>query len=107
MRSHTLDIYPEYFARIESGQKTFELRKNDRDFQVGDEIIFDEWDPEKEVYTDNYVVKHIAYILHGGKFGLDPAYSILGLCDSLEWLASVSAKFEAKPDKKAKRKVKK
>ena len=34
-----LKILPEYFEAVKSGKKTFELRKNDRDFCVGDILI--------------------------------------------------------------------
>lgn len=44
---HELKVWPEYFHRISSGQKTFEIRKNDRDFQVGDTLILKEFNPEK------------------------------------------------------------
>lgn len=44
---HELKCNPEYFARIGSGQKTFEIRKNDRDFQVGDILVLKEYDPKR------------------------------------------------------------
>lgn len=44
---HELKCWPEYFARIGTGQKTFEIRRNDRDFQVGDILILKEYDPAK------------------------------------------------------------
>lgn len=37
---HTLKIEQKYLIRILIGEKSFEIRKNDRDFQVGDEIDF-------------------------------------------------------------------
>ena len=30
-RTHRIKLHPNYFDRIISGQKTFEIRKNDRD----------------------------------------------------------------------------
>ncbi len=35
-RHHDLKILPVYMDRIMSGEKRFEIRKNDRDFQAGD-----------------------------------------------------------------------
>lgn len=43
---HELKCHPEYFGRICRGQKTFEIRKNDRDFQVGDILVLREYDPK-------------------------------------------------------------
>jgi len=37
---HQLKIERRYFDRIERGFKPWELRKNDRDFQVGDALSF-------------------------------------------------------------------
>jgi hypothetical protein len=60
------------------GDKTFELRENDRDFQVGDKIIL--------LKIGNYLLGEselgpftISYVLHGGKFGLGNNYCILQL----------------------------
>jgi len=35
-RSHKIKIEEAYFERVLSGQKRFEIRLNDRDYQVGD-----------------------------------------------------------------------
>lgn len=44
MRTHRLKIKHEYFSRLELGQKTCEIRLDDRDYQVGDLIYFhQEW----------------------------------------------------------------
>lgn len=41
---HDLKTWPEYYSLVESGQKKFEIRKNDRHFQEGDTLILKEWD---------------------------------------------------------------
>lgn len=40
---HELKIEPEYLAGISNGSKTFEIRKNDRNFQRGDYLALNEW----------------------------------------------------------------
>ncbi|EAA0362612.1 DUF3850 domain-containing protein [Listeria monocytogenes] len=45
-KTHELKILSEYFWDIAEGRKTFEIRKNDRDFQVGDILILREWNNE-------------------------------------------------------------
>ncbi|EAE4583199.1 DUF3850 domain-containing protein [Listeria monocytogenes] len=42
-KTHELKILSEYFWDIAEGRKTFEIRKNDRDFHVGDTLILREW----------------------------------------------------------------
>lgn len=42
---HELKIWPQYFSRVIDGSKTFEVRKNDRGFQPGDEVVLREYDP--------------------------------------------------------------
>ena len=41
---HELKTAPVYFNRSWSGEKLFEVRKNDRHFQKWDGIILMEWD---------------------------------------------------------------
>jgi hypothetical protein len=42
---HDLKIWPQYFVEVAAEQKTFEIRKNDRDYQVGDVLRLREWEP--------------------------------------------------------------
>jgi len=51
---HDLKIWPQYFAAVQDGSKTFEIRKNDRGFQKGDTVTLHEYDPNKEVETLRY-----------------------------------------------------
>ncbi|HBD0694848.1 TPA: DUF3850 domain-containing protein, partial [Enterococcus faecalis] len=39
---HTLKIETEFFKAVKERRKTFEIRKNDRNFQVGDILILEE-----------------------------------------------------------------
>lgn len=39
-KHHYLKIKPEYYRAIEKGEKSFEVRNNDRDFQNGMSSIF-------------------------------------------------------------------
>jgi hypothetical protein len=38
MQTHQLKIQARYWDAVALGKKTFEIRKNDRDFQVGDTV---------------------------------------------------------------------
>ena len=50
---HELKIFPEYFEAVISGKKSFEIRKADRPFAVGDILALNEFDPTIPGYTDN------------------------------------------------------
>jgi ASC-1-like (ASCH) protein len=77
MNRHELRILPQYFDAVNKGNKTFEVRKNDRKFAVGDQLILNEWDPEKG-YTGCLVTKRVSYILNDQLY-LRDGYVVLGL----------------------------
>lgn len=66
----------EYFEAVEKGTKTFELRKNDRDFKVNDICILEKYNGDESL--DEQIMIRITYIFIGGQYGLDKDYCILG-----------------------------
>lgn len=64
---HKLKLNSCYYDDSASGIKTFEIRKNDRDFKVGDILELREWIwsgfDGKGTYTGNVHWKVITYIL--------------------------------------------
>jgi len=79
MKKHYLKTWSKYFHDVDCGLKDFELRLNDRDFQIGDILILEEVDDFSFVKTGKIIEKSIKYILEGGMFGLQEGYAILGL----------------------------
>lgn len=79
--THALKTWPEYFAALASGEKTFEIRRNDRPFKIGDKLLLQEWDPKHEQYTGSELTMRITYILSGdvNKFGLFADYCVMGI----------------------------
>ncbi|MED4852257.1 DUF3850 domain-containing protein [Caldifermentibacillus hisashii] len=59
---HRLKIQPKYFEAVCDGKKSFEIRKNDRNFQVGDSLLLEEYNPETQEYTGRVVERKITYI---------------------------------------------
>jgi hypothetical protein len=74
---HELKIDPKYFDDVYLNLKKFELRKNDRDFRVGDTLYLREF--KNKVYTGRSQFKKITYILDDIDFGLRKDYCILGI----------------------------
>ena len=62
---HELKIFPKYFKEVISGRKTFEVRKADRPYAVGDMLALNEFDPTIPGYTDNSCLVYVDYILSG------------------------------------------
>lgn len=58
--THELKILPVYFEAVVNERKQFEIRKNDRDFQVGDQLILKEWN--KDGFTGKSCQSEITYI---------------------------------------------
>jgi hypothetical protein len=100
-----LKSWPEFFEPVYTGRKNFDLRKNDRQFAVGDVIRLREWRPNLAMnahaqlvpmgngdgtYTGRECRRRITFILEGvgvgpmqgvikPYWGLDRGYAILGL----------------------------
>ena len=58
---HHLKSLPHYFQALWVGDKTFEIRKNDRNFKERDEVSIEEWEP-KNGYTERLIEGFIRYI---------------------------------------------
>ena len=75
-------IHPPYFQAVMDGDKTFEVRLNDRDYRVGDRLKLREWTPPQEGkvtgYTGRQVQRTVTYILTESP-GLALDYVVLGL----------------------------
>jgi len=78
MKTHHLKIESCYFNAVADGRKTFELRKNDREYKVGDTLTLCELD--RGVLTGGEIEATISYVLEGcPQYGLQEGYAILGL----------------------------
>lgn len=75
--TYELKILPEYFEAVVTYKKTFEIRKNDRNFHVGDKLILKEWYHGK--YTGREVERWVSYILFDWQAGLKDGYCIMSL----------------------------
>jgi hypothetical protein len=66
-RDHTLKTWPEYFQPVADGLKWFEIRKNDRDFKVGDILLLQEWNNVTQLYTGRYMSVRVDYMTDFGQ----------------------------------------
>lgn len=75
---HDIKIGKEFFEDVKNNVKTFELRKNDRDYKVGEILELHEYEAGEE--TGRTCRKLIVYMLKEFT-GLQDGYCILGLKD--------------------------
>ena len=74
-KTHDIKCETEYYQARERGEKTFEVRVNDRNYEVGDKVILHE--VVKGIATGRQINNlTIKYIFHGGIYGLDEDYCI-------------------------------
>ena len=59
---HELKCHPDFFEAVRSGDKTFEIRFNDRGFRVADGIRLKEYSPVVNKYTGRDLFLEITYI---------------------------------------------
>jgi hypothetical protein len=78
LREHELKCWPEFFAALLDGRKTFEYRRNDRGFAVDDVLWLREWGPVSECYTGRELRRRVTYVLHSTVGSLDP-YVVMAL----------------------------
>jgi hypothetical protein len=88
-RRHVVKSWPEFYGLVASGKKNFELRRNDRDYQIGDEIELREFEPKipshhlgEGTYTGRTITKRISYLVHGiGVGAIEPLRGLaMGYC---------------------------
>lgn len=79
MKVHELKTWPKYFEAISENRKQFEVRKDDRGFQVGDVLHLKEWNEIQEIYTGMELLVQVSYILKGGQFGIEEGFCVMGI----------------------------
>lgn len=79
--THKLKIKEKYLIAILNRKKTFEIRKNDRDFKVGDEILFTVVETGGE-FPHSFIVTYV--LKDCPEYGLQDGYAILGIKDEYD-----------------------
>lgn len=94
MTTHTIKVAAPYMDALISGDKTFEVRRNDRAYQRGDTLRLIEADSDKCSHActspscsrakNRVLTVEVTYVYagdprFGGHGGLQPGYVVLGL----------------------------
>lgn len=75
---HDLKTWPEPFEAVWSGVKTYEIRKDDRDYKVGDTLQLNEWDPSDGTYSGRSVTALVTYLTRGA-WGIPDGIVVMGI----------------------------
>lgn len=78
--THTIKLNIEFCDPVESGDKPFEIRLNDRGYQKGDRIKFIPVKGAMAVYTPHQIelsTYEITYVING--YGLKENYVVFGI----------------------------
>lgn len=71
--------WPDFFGKVASGDKNFDLRIADWDINVGDTLVLREWDPQTKDYTGRQVEREVTYLIktkEAEKLGMWPREDI-------------------------------
>ncbi len=74
---HELKTHPDPFEALVLLTKTFEYRKADRDFKIGDILILREYSPFT-AYSGRYLLRKVTYMIRN-EFGIPPGYCIMSI----------------------------
>ena len=85
---HELKTDPDVFDAVVAGNKTFEIRFNDRNFQVEDQLVLRKTKYTGEEMKNGAPLEYIGepffavviYILRGPIYGLSDGWVIMSIC---------------------------
>lgn len=77
MTLHKIKSLIDNFEAVKFGSKCFEIRRNDRDYKFGDEVLLEEYDGKH--YTGRILHRKITFIQHGGEYGLHKDYVVFAI----------------------------
>jgi uncharacterized protein DUF3850 len=82
VKTHSLKTWPAFFDDMLSGKKSFEVRRNDRDFHEGDMLLLEEWIPDQDgtsgAYGERKASFVVTYVLRGPILGIKEGWVVMG-----------------------------
>lgn len=84
---HQLKSWPEPFADLKRGVKTFEYRVDDREYQVGSYLLLREYEPQSRTETGDRVIVQVTHLLRNA-FGVPDGY----VCMSVRMLSDAECR---------------
>lgn len=75
---HNVKLWTEYFHDALTGQKSFEVRRNDRDYREGDLLILWEYNRASKTVTGGRFVAKVGHVVRNFP-GLKKGWCVFGL----------------------------
>lgn len=76
---HRLKTWPRFYLDVVEGRKSFEWRRDDRGFEVGDRLILEEFDPAADVYSGQSCAVLVTSILRGPDFCVPDEFVVMSI----------------------------
>lgn len=77
-KTHRLKSWPDFFGPLLAGSRTFDIRKNDKNFAVGDTVVILEFDDRAGKFTGRELRREIVSMLEGvGSGGIPPLHGLM------------------------------
>lgn len=76
---HELKTSPEPFRATLLGLKSYEVRENDRPYNIADTLLLQEYRKDSKYYTGREIEARITFITLGGSYGLPDNLCVLGI----------------------------
>lgn len=80
MKIHELKINPHFFDKVITGEKPFEIREDDRGFQVGDVLLLREIEPNHAGTNESYTGRKKAVeVTYKTDYAQQKGYVVMGI----------------------------
>lgn len=80
-KMHILKTVDPHFTQVWRGKKNFEVRKDDRGFEIEDDLTLCEYNPQTQMYNRQVICTISAKLTHQDHPGIQEGYCVLGLAD--------------------------
>jgi len=75
--THELKCVNPAFQAKWDGNKNWEYRKDDRNYQENDILVEKEYDPTNNIYSGRAIEERVVWMIKGGVFGIPEGYVIM------------------------------
>jgi hypothetical protein len=79
MATHELKSWPGQFQAMWTGLKRTEFRRDERGYQLGDQLELREWDPTRQEYTGFRLTARVTHLVRGPELEVPAGFVVLSI----------------------------